>query len=149
MRSVVQRVKNCSVHVDGQCLGRMESGLLVYLGISSQDQEKDLDYMVSKVVNLRIFPDSRGKMNLSLLDTEEGITVISQFTLYGDMRKGRRPSFDAAAPPETAQALYQEFLEKLRQTGLSPLEGQFQAHMEVQYTNDGPVTILIDSEKAF
>ncbi len=149
MRCVAQRVTDCSVSVDGECLGRMDSGLLVYLGVSSRDAEADLDYMAAKVVNLRIFPDREGKMNLSLLDIGGGITVISQFTLYGDMRKGRRPSFDAAAPPEAAEALYRRFLEKLRGFGLSPLEGRFQAHMRVSYTNDGPVTILLDSEKLF
>jgi D-tyrosyl-tRNA(Tyr) deacylase len=135
--------------VDGECLGQIESGILVYLGVSARDTESDIDYCVSKVVNLRIFPDEAGKMNLSLLDTGKGIMVVSQFTLYGDMRKGRRPSFDAAAAPEVAEAFYRKFLEKLRAMDLSPREGRFQAHMDVRYVNDGPVTILIDSEKIF
>ena len=149
MRCVVQRVKNCEIHVEDEIVGRIGEGLLAYLGISVRDTDKDLDYMARKVVELRVFPDDAGKMNLSLKDTGGGIMVISQFTLYGDTRKGRRPSYDAAADPKTAEAYYEKFLSKLRVMGFAPASGRFQAHMDVTYTNMGPVTILVDSEKTF
>ena len=127
----------------------MDKGLLVYLGISVTDTEKDLKYSVEKVVNLRIFPDEHGKMNLSLKDTGYGITVVSQFTLYGDTRKGRRPSYDRAALPEKAEKFYSDFLTELKTLGFFPESGRFQAHMDLAYLNEGPVTSLVDSEKIF
>jgi D-tyrosyl-tRNA(Tyr) deacylase len=149
MRAVVQIVKDCAVHVAGEAVAELGAGLLVYLGVSPRDTGADLDYMVNKIVNLRVFPDENGKMNKSLQDTGEGIIVISQFTLYGDVRKGRRPSYDDAASPGMAEKMYTAFLDKLRTLGFSPAAGKFQTCMEVRYTNRGPVTILVDSEKKF
>jgi D-tyrosyl-tRNA(Tyr) deacylase len=149
MRAVVQLVKDCGVYVDGAAVGTLGAGILVYLGVSPRDTCADIDYTVNKIVNLRVFPDENGKMNKSVQDTGEGIMVISQFTLYGDVRKGRRPSYDDAAPPEMAEKMYAAFLDKLRALGFSPASGKFQARMEVRYTNRGPVTILVDSEKKF
>jgi D-tyrosyl-tRNA(Tyr) deacylase len=149
MRAVVQLVRDCAVKVDGVCVGSLDRGLLVYLGISARDTASDIDYLSAKIVNLRIFPDENGKMNLSLLDTSEGIIVVSQFTLYGDVRRGRRPSYDEAASPREAEKLYVAFLDKLRAFGFSPAGGKFQAKMDVSYVNRGPVTILVDSEKKF
>ena len=137
------------MEVDGEITGSVEKGLLVYLGISNRDTEADIDYSVNKIIHLRIFPDVQGRMNLSVGESGGGIMVISQFTLYGDTRKGRRPSYDSAAAPETAGIMYDLFLEKLKALGFSPASGRFQAHMDVKYTNDGPVTILVDSEKKF
>jgi D-tyrosyl-tRNA(Tyr) deacylase len=149
MRAVVQLVRDCTVRVNGERAGALDRGLLVYLGISATDTAKDIEYVSTKVVNLRIFPDKDNKMNLSLIDTGEGIIVVSQFTLYGDVRKGRRPSYNEAAPPQEAEKLYNAFLDKLRALGFSPEEGKFQAAMEIEYVNRGPVTILVDSEKKF
>jgi D-tyrosyl-tRNA(Tyr) deacylase len=149
MRAVVQLVRNCEVSVDGACVGRLNKGLLVYLGISNTDTADDIDYLSTKVVNLRIFRDENGKMNRSVTEANEGIIVISQFTLYGDVRKGRRPSYDEAASPREAEKLYTAFLEKLRSLGFSPAEGKFQADMDVSSINRGPVTILVDSQKKF
>jgi D-tyrosyl-tRNA(Tyr) deacylase len=149
VRAVVQRAAECSITVENKKIAYMKKGILVYLGISLTDTEKDLNYTAEKVVNLRIFSDNQGKMNLSLKDTGYGIAVVSQFTLYGDTRKGRRPSYDLAAPPEKAEEFYNKFLAVLRIQGFSPESGRFQAHMDVAYTNDGPVTILVDSEKIF
>ena len=149
MRSVVQRVRDCSVTVEGKRVGFIERGILVYLGIGIRDTELDASYMAEKIVHLRLYPDDKGKMNLSVQDVEGRILVVSQFTLYGDTRKGRRPSYDEAAPPDRAEPLYQYFLSRLATFGIEPETGTFQAKMEVSYINEGPVTLLIDSEKIF
>ena len=149
MRAVVQRAADARVTVDGRICGRIEEGLLVYLGVAAQDEEQDLRYTADKVVNLRIFPDGNGKMNLSVLDTGGGVLVVSQFTLYGDARQGRRPSYTAAAEPEKARLFYESFAEQIRRHGLQVETGQFAARMDVRYTNVGPVTILLDSKKLF
>ena len=146
MKAVVQRVKNCSVLVDGELTGSLQKGLLIYLGVHKDDTEKEVRYMAKKAVDLRIFNDDNGKMNLSLKDIPgSDVLVVSQFTLYGDARKGRRPSYIEAAEPEKAKALYHAFLDYLKELGFSPAKGEFQAAMEVTYTNMGPVTILLDS----
>ena len=149
MRAVVQRVKSASVHVDGQRVSEITSGLLIFLGISETDQQSDIDYLATKVANLRIFRDDELRMNQSLLDVGGQALVVSQFTLYGDCRKGRRPSFTAAAKPERADALYQAFMDQLSQMGIPVQAGVFQAMMEVELVNDGPVTLLLDSSKLF
>jgi len=149
VRAVVQRVAECAVRVDGRETGRIERGLLVYLGIGRKDTEKDLHLVVDKILNLRIFPDERGKMNLSVRDAGGGVLVVSQFTLYGDVRDGRRPSYTEAADPAKAKTLYDSALAALAQSGLAVASGEFQALMDVTCTNRGPVTILIDSEKRF
>lgn len=149
MRAVVQRVADARVTVDGRICGRIEEGLLVYLGVAAQDEERDLRYLADKVVNLRIFPDSNDKMNLSVLDTGGGVLVVSQFTLYGDARQGRRPSYTAAAETEKARSFYENFAERIRGLGLQVETGRFAARMDVRYTNVGPVTILLDSTKLF
>jgi D-tyrosyl-tRNA(Tyr) deacylase len=149
MRAVVQRVADARVTVDGRTCGRIQEGLLVYLGVAAGDEQQDLRYTAEKVVNLRIFPDSNGKMNLSVLDTGGGVLVVSQFTLYGDARQGRRPSYTAAAAPDKARLFYENFAEQISSHGLHVETGQFAARMEVQYTNIGPVTILLDSTKLF
>ena len=149
MRAVVQRVKSASVHVDGQRVSEITSGLLIFLGISEIDQQSDIDYLATKVANLRIFRDDELRMNQSLLDVGGQALVVSQFTLYGDCRKGRRPSFTAAAKPERADALYQAFMDQLSQMGIPVQAGVFQAMMEVELVNDGPVTLLLDSSKLF
>ncbi len=145
MRAVVQRVIDCSVSVDGKITGSIENGLLVYLGIHHEDTAADIDYLARKIVNLRIFQDDQGKMNLSLIDTGGGILVISQFTLYADTSRGRRPSYNGAAPPDIAIPLYESFLEALSNLGIRPEKGIFGAKMHVRYCNDGPVTIILDS----
>ncbi len=149
MRAVVQRVRDCSVSVDGQVKGRIESGLLVYLGVGRNDSQKDAVSLCDKIVNLRIFSDVQGKMNLSVRDTGGSILVVSQFTLYGDAREGRRPSYTEAADPEKARILYDHARALLAARGVPVAAGEFQAMMEVTYTNMGPVTILLDSEKNF
>ncbi len=149
MRAVVQRVRDCSVAVAGERIGHIKAGLLVYLGVGSGDSEKDVEYLADKVVNLRIFEDGEGKMNLSVSDEGGGILVVSQFTLYADARKGRRPSYSDSAPPETARLFYERFLDQVRKLGIVPQSGSFGASMEVSYTNMGPVTILLDSRKLF
>lgn len=149
MRAVVQRVRGCSVTVDGRLTGTTDDGLLVYLGVGRRDTDGDARFLCDKVMNLRIFPDEAGKMNLSILDTGGGIMVVSQFTLYGDARAGRRPSYTAAAEPQMARMLYERALQLFGQSGLAVASGEFQAKMEVSYTNMGPVTILLDSEKLF
>jgi D-tyrosyl-tRNA(Tyr) deacylase len=143
------------VTVDGVLKGSIQSGLLVYLGVALEDTEKDADWLAEKILHLRIFNDADGKMNLSLFDvaaeseseSSTGILAISQFTLLGDARKGRRPSWNFAAPPEKAKKLYEYFITKIRERGVLCANGEFQAHMKVTYTNDGPVTILLDSEQ--
>jgi D-aminoacyl-tRNA deacylase len=149
MRAVVQRVRGCSVTVDGRLTGTTDDGLLVYLGVGRRDTDRDARFLCDKVMNLRIFPDEAGKMNLSILDTGGGIMVVSQFTLYGDARAGRRPSYTAAAEPQMARTLYEQALHLFGQSGLAVASGEFQAKMEVSCTNMGPVTILLDSEKLF
>lgn len=149
MRAVVQRVHSASVSADGKIAGRIDRGLLVYLGVGKNDTENDVEWMCEKVANLRIFEDENGKMNLSLLQINGEMLVISQFTLYGDCRRGRRPSFDEAAPPEDGQRLYEMFIEKVSQQVRKVEKGIFGAHMEVESVNDGPVTILLDSERRF
>jgi D-tyrosyl-tRNA(Tyr) deacylase len=149
MRAVVQRVADARVTVEGRICGRIENGLLVYLGVAAEDEEQDLKYTADKIINLRIFPDSNGKMNLSVRDTGGAVLVVSQFTLYGDSRQGRRPSYTAAAEPEKARAFYERFTEQIRCHGLQVETGLFAARMDVRYTNVGPVTILLDSTKLF
>jgi D-tyrosyl-tRNA(Tyr) deacylase len=149
MRAVVQRVIQARVEVDGRVVGKIESGLAVLLGVAAGDSESDADYIGDKIINLRIFSDADGRMNLSLLDNGGAILVVSQFTLYGDTRKGRRPSYTEAAQPEKANMLYTYFVDRLRRAGVRVETGVFQAHMQVNLTNDGPVTILIDSRKHF
>jgi D-tyrosyl-tRNA(Tyr) deacylase len=149
MRAVVQRVKMAKVVVGGEVVGEIGSGLLVFLGVGEGDQSEDADYLASKVANLRIFSDSNDKMNLSLLEVSGDALVVSQFTLWGDCRKGRRPSFIRAAEPALANELYQEFIGLLREKGIKVSEGRFQEMMEVHLVNDGPVTMLLDSEKNF
>ena len=145
MKAVVQRVSRAEVRVDGVVTGRIGRGLVVLLGVGRDDTERDGDYLLDKVVGLRIFADAEGKMNLSLEQAGGGLLVVSQFTLYGDTRKGRRPSFIDAAPPERAVALYDRFVEQARARGLEVGAGVFQAMMEVELVNDGPVTLIVES----
>jgi len=147
MRAVIQRVEKSSVSVDGEVIGAIGKGLLVLLGVARGDEEKDADYLLDKIVNLRIFEDGDGKMNLSLLDVAGGLLVISQFTLLADCRKGRRPSFVDAAEPERARGLYDYFTGRAHERVGRVSTGKFQALMKVVLTNDGPVTILLESEK--
>lgn len=147
MRAVVQRVSRASVLVDGELTGSIGAGLLVLLGVAAVDVERDADYLVEKILHLRIFDDEEGKMNLSLLDTGGALLVVSQFTLYGDTRRGRRPSFINAAPPAEADRLYQYFVARARDQVSRVETGRFQAMMDVELVNAGPVTIIIDSEK--
>jgi len=149
MRAVVQRVSRAQVTVDKAVVGAIDRGLLILLGVSRSDTQADADYLADKIAGLRIFEDRDGRMNLSVAETGGGVLVVSQFTLYGDVRRGKRPSFDAAAPPEQARQLYEYFVERIRATGLTCQTGRFQAAMEVELVNDGPVTILLDSTKAF
>jgi D-tyrosyl-tRNA(Tyr) deacylase len=135
--------------VEGETVGQIGAGLLVLLGVSKADTEAAADYLAEKIVGLRIFEDAEGKMNLSVQDSGGAVLVISQFTLYGDVRRGKRPSFDAAARPEEAERLYEYFVGKIRAAGLRCETGQFRAMMEVELVNSGPVTILLDSEKSF
>jgi D-aminoacyl-tRNA deacylase len=149
MRAVVQRVSRCRVTVEGRGVGEIGAGLLVLLGVSKADTEAAADYLAEKVIGLRIFEDAEGKMNLSVQEAGGALLVVSQFTLYGDVRRGRRPSFDSAARPEEARRLYECFIAKVREAGLHCETGTFQAMMEVELVNSGPVTILLDSEKLF
>lgn len=149
MRSVIQRVSRAKVSVEGEIVGEIGRGTLVLLGVSAQDSEKEADYVLNKTLNLRIFEDADGKMNLSLLDIGGELLVVSQFTLYGDVRKGRRPSFIEAAAPDEANRLYEYFVREARKQIEKVETGKFQAMMDVELVNDGPVTILIDSEKNF
>jgi len=146
---VVQRVRRCRVVVESKTVGEIGAGLLVLLGVGKNDTETAVEYMVEKILGLRIFEDADEKMNLSVQDIGGEVLVVSQFTLYGDVRRGKRPSFDAAARPEEARRLYECFVEKVRSAGLRCETGQFQAMMEVELTNSGPVTILVYSEKTF
>ena len=149
MRAVVQRVSRAKVTIGGQIAGQIGRGLLVLLGVGSADTANDADYLAEKVINLRIFEDPDGKMNLSVAEIGGAVLAVSQFTLYGDVRRGRRPSFDAAAPPQPARELYQYFVERIRAAGLRCETGRFQEMMQVELVNEGPVTILLDSAKAF
>lgn len=149
MRAVVQRVSEAKVSVEDKVVGQIGEGLVVLLGIGREDSEKDVDYLAEKLVNLRIFEDENGKMNISLLDRGAALLVVSQFTLYGDCRKGKRPGFDGAARPDTAQALYNSFVEKCKGYGIKVETGVFQAMMLVDIHNDGPVTLLLDSTRLF
>lgn len=149
MRAVVQRVSRASVHVDHQQTGSIDSGLVVFLGIHGTDGASEIQWMADKITHLRIFDDKEGKMNLSLMDIGEEMLIVSQFTLYGDCRKGRRPGYSDAAPPDLAEPIYQRFIEEVRNRGIPVATGRFQASMEVELVNDGPVTLLLDSEKRF
>jgi len=149
MRAVVQRVQWASVGVAGETVGEIGPGLLVLLGVGQKDTEPAADYLADKIAGLRIFDDDAGRMNRAVGEIAGAVLVVSQFTLYGDVRRGKRPSFDAAARPESARRLYEYFVEKLRAAGLRCETGRFQETMEVELVNDGPVTILLDSEKNF
>ena len=145
MRALVQRVAEASVEIDGAEVARIGPGLLILLGIAADDGESDAEYLVPKIANLRIFADDANRFNLSALDAGAEVLVVSQFTLYADTRRGRRPDFTRAAPPEQAQRLYEHTVALLRETGITVATGQFQAYMQVKSQNDGPVTILLDS----
>lgn len=149
MRAVIQRVSRASVTVDGSIAGEIGRGLLVLLGVSRTDSETAADCLAEKIAGLRVFEDSDSKMNLSVVDVKGSVLLVSQFTLYGDVRRGKRPSFDAAAPPEQARRLYEYLVERLRGLEIPCQTGVFQAMMQVDLVNDGPVTILLDSEKGF
>ena len=149
MRAIVQRVSHAQVTVNGEISGKIERGLLVLLGVGVGDKETDADYLAEKIAGLRIFEDAGGKMNLSVADVEGAVLAVSQFTLYGDVRRGKRPSFDAAARPERARELYEYFVSEIRKAGLRCETGRFQEDMQVELVNDGPVTILLDSGKGF
>jgi len=149
MRAVVQRVRRAKVDVEGGTVGEIGAGLLVFLGVGHNDSEKDCEYLAGKIVHLRIFSDEQGLMNRSVLETGGEVLVVSQFTLWGDCVKGRRPSFTRAAPPEKARLLYEQFTRVVREKGLKVATGVFQEMMEVDLVNDGPVTILLDSERIF
>ncbi|HEX6879669.1 MAG TPA: D-aminoacyl-tRNA deacylase [Terriglobales bacterium] len=149
MRAVVQRVSKAKVTVESRVTGEIGLGLLVLVGVSQTDMEADADYLAEKVTGLRVFEDNDGKMNLAVGEVGGAVLAVSQFTLYGDVRRGKRPSFDAAARPEQAKRLYDHFCKKVRAAGLRCEEGVFQAMMDVELLNAGPVTILLDSTKAF
>jgi len=149
MRAVIQRVRRASVTIDGRIHGEIGKGLLVFLGIKDGDTLTELQWLAEKIVTLRIFEDSQGKMNRSLADIEGQMLIVSQFTLYGDCRKGRRPGFSGAASPDIAEPLYQRFVAEVEKKQISVATGIFQAAMEVELVNDGPVTLLLDSEKIF
>jgi D-tyrosyl-tRNA(Tyr) deacylase len=149
MRAVVQRVSRAKVTVAGEITGHIGQGLLVLLGIGQEDTEAGADYLADKIIGLRIFEDDVGKMNRSVAEVGGAVLAVSQFTLYGDVRKGKRPSFDDAARPEMARTLYERFVSRVRASGLRCETGRFQEMMEVELVNDGPVTILLDSEKLF
>lgn len=149
MRAVVQRVKSAEVRIGQMVVGRIGRGLLVFLGVGSADTPADADYLAEKIPHLRVFEDEDGKMNRSLRDVGGAMLVVSQFTLYGDCRRGRRPSYTAAAPPDQALQLYEYFVAKVRESGLPVETGVFQEMMDVDLINDGPVTILLDSQKVF
>jgi len=149
MRAVIQRVSRAVVTVDGEQIGAIGPGLVVLLGIHRDDVPADVDWLVDKIVQLRVFADGEGKMNRSLLDTGGAMLIVSQFTLHGDCRKGRRPGYSQAARPEQAEALYEEFITAVRKHGIQTATGRFQADMAVELVNDGPVTLLLDSAKIF
>jgi D-tyrosyl-tRNA(Tyr) deacylase len=149
MRACVQRVRQALVTIGDEVVGRIGPGLLVLLGVAAGDEEADARQLAEKIVSLRVFDDEAGKMNRSLADAGGAMLVVSQFTLLGDCRKGRRPSFDAAAPPELARSLYESFVARVREQGIEVATGRFREMMQVELTNDGPVTLLLDSRKAF
>lgn len=149
MRAVIQRVSRASVTVEGEVVGTIGAGLLVLLGIAEGDDEAAAEYLAAKTLGLRVFEDEAGKLNRAVTEIGGGVLVVSQFTLYGDARKGKRPSFDRAAKPDAANRLYEHFVQRLRAAGVHCETGRFQAMMDVELVNDGPVTILVDSEKAF
>ena len=149
MRAVIQRVSRASVSVDGEQLGVISTGLVALIGICAADGNKDVDWLAEKIINLRIFPDDTGKMNRSLADIGGEMLIVSQFTLYGDCRKGRRPGYSNAASPDKAEPLYQRFIGQVDQQNIKTASGKFQAMMEVTIINDGPVTLLVDSDKSF
>ena len=149
MRAVVQRVTRASVTIDGEIVGEIENGLVVLLGIARDDTKQDADYLVPKIIALRIFDDAEGRMNVSLKDIDGGLLVVSQFTLYGDVRRGLRPSWSDAAPPEIAEPLYEYFVESSRNLLGRVATGSFRKMMQVELVNDGPVTILLDSRRTF
>jgi D-tyrosyl-tRNA(Tyr) deacylase len=145
MRAVVQRVKQARVSAEGKVIGEIEQGLLVFVGVGKEDEEADADYLAAKIPQLRVFEDAEGKFNRSLLDTKGAILVVSQFTLFADCRKGRRPSFSDAAEPGKARKLYHRLIAKLKENAICVSQGEFQAHMQVELINDGPVTLLLDT----
>jgi len=149
MRAVIQRVSQASVRIKGSTAGRIDHGLVVLLGIRADDTSRDLQWLADKIVHLRIFNDDEGKMNISLADIGGEMLIISQFTIYGDCRKGRRPGYSNSAPPEIAEPLYQQFIEEVKNHRITVATGTFRASMEVTLVNDGPVTLLLDSEKNF
>ncbi|HEY0079361.1 MAG TPA: D-aminoacyl-tRNA deacylase [Pyrinomonadaceae bacterium] len=149
MRAVLQRVTRASVRVEGETVGEIDAGLVVLVGVARDDTEQDALYLVEKINGLRIFEDAEGRMNLSLEETQGAMLVVSQFTLYGDARRGRRPSWSEAAPPEVAERLYEFFVAEARRLGLRVETGSFRRMMEVELVNDGPVTLLLDSRKLF
>lgn len=149
MRAVVQRVSRAKVTVNGQIVGQIGPGLLVLLGVGENDTEAEADYLAEKIAGLRIFEDAEGKMNRAVEESGGTVLAVSQFTLYGDVRRGKRPSFDAAARPEQARRLYEHFVERIRAAGLRCETGSFQEMMQVELVNEGPVTILLDSQKTF
>jgi D-tyrosyl-tRNA(Tyr) deacylase len=149
MRAVIQRVREARVEVDDKVVGQMGRGLLVYLGVGKEDGRQDAEFVADKLVNLRIFPDEAGKMNLSVMDIGGGVLLISNFTLYGDCRKGRRPGFDAAGLPEAAEALYEKVAELIARSDVPVAKGSFGAYMQVSSINDGPVNFLLDSSRLF
>ncbi|MCI5136909.1 MAG: D-tyrosyl-tRNA(Tyr) deacylase [Candidatus Electrothrix sp. AR1] len=149
MRAVIQRVTSAKVTVDDRQTGAIGEGLLVLLGVHKDDEQKDITWLADKIINLRIFEDEDGKMNHSLVDTGGSMLIVSQFTLLADCRKGRRPSWSEAAPPDKARQLYEEFIQAIADSGITTATGEFQAMMEVSLVNSGPVTILLDSHKKF
>ncbi len=149
MRAVVQRVSRAQVHVGNEMVGKIGAGLVVLLGISKSDAEADAEYLAAKITGLRVFDDNEGQMNLSLAHVGGAVLTVSQFTVYGDVRRGKRPSFDDAAAPDLARELYEYFVRKIRESGFICETGRFQAMMQVELVNDGPVTILLDSNRTF
>jgi D-tyrosyl-tRNA(Tyr) deacylase len=149
MRAVVQRVRSASVVVEDRVAGRTGAGLLVFVGVAADDGPEDVKYLAAKILELRVFPDQDGRMNRSVVETNGSVLVVSQFTLLGDCRKGRRPSFDRAAPPPLAEALYLDLVHALQHAGVTVATGVFRAHMDVELINDGPVTLLLDSRRVF
>ncbi len=147
MKALIQRVKRASVLADKQIIGKIDNGLLVFLGIEKADNDKDIGYLIDKIINLRIFESAEGKMDKSVLDEKGELLVVSQFTLCADCRKGRRPDFGDAAAPGEARKIYDKFLEQLNKTGINVEKGQFQSYMEIELINDGPVTIMLESPK--
>ena len=149
MRAVLQRVSRASVSVDNDVIGQIDRGLVVFLGVATGDGPADIEYVTSKICEVRVFPDDDGRMNRSVADAGGALLLISQFTLLGDVRKGRRPAFDAAERPAEAEAVYEDVVRRLRQTGVPVETGRFRAHMVIDVVNDGPVTILVDSRREF